>query len=65
MELKPLLAELHVGALNRAKAAENLAVDMLARVAIIKFLRVELAAQFAQMLERCRMMLRNYEGVPP
>ena len=30
-ELKPLLAEIHVAALNRAKATENLAVDMLAR----------------------------------
>ena len=62
-ELKPLLAELHLGALNRAKAGEGLAVDMLARAAILKFLRVELAAQFAQMLERCRMQLRNYEGI--
>jgi hypothetical protein len=63
MELKPLLTEMHVGALNRAKAAENLAVDMLARAAIVKFLRIELSAQFSQMLERCRMMMRNYEGV--
>jgi len=63
MELKPLLAELHVGALNRAKTTGNLAVDLLARVAIIKFLRIELNAQFAETLERCRMMLRNYEGV--
>jgi class 3 adenylate cyclase len=63
MDLKPLLAELHVAALNRAKAMGNLAVDVLARVAIIKFLRVELNAQFAQMLERCRMMLRSYEGL--
>ena len=62
-ELKPLLAELHVSALNRAKAAENLSVDVLARVAIIKFLRVELNAQFAQLLERGRMMLKSYEGV--
>jgi hypothetical protein len=62
-ELKPLLADLHVSALNRAKTAGNLAVDTLARVAIIKFLRVELNQQFAQMLERCRMMLRSYEGV--
>jgi hypothetical protein len=28
-ELKPLLAELHVSALNRAKAAENLSLDVL------------------------------------
>ena len=61
-ELKPLLAEIHVAALNRAKAAQNLALDMLARVAIIKFLRIELNGQFAQVLERCRMMLKNSEG---
>lgn len=62
-ELKPLLMDLHVAALNRAKTAGNLAVDTLARVAVIKFIRVELNAQFAQLLERCRMMLRNYDGV--
>ena len=62
-ELKPLLADLHIAAVNRAKAVGNLTVDLLARVAIIKFLRTELDAQFAQMLERCRMMLRGYEGI--
>ncbi len=61
--LKPLLAEIHTSALNRAKADSNVFVDMLARAAILKFLRVELSAQFAQMLERCRMMLKSYEGV--
>lgn len=62
-ELKPLLADLHVAALNRAKAAESPAVDVLARVAVIKFLRLELKAQFAQLLERGRMMLKSYEGL--
>ena len=62
-DLKPLLAELHVAALNRAKTASNPAVDMVARLAVIKFLRTELNAQFAQVLERCRMMLKSYEGV--
>jgi hypothetical protein len=62
-DLKPLLAELHVTTLNRAKAAENLSVDVLGRVAIIKFLRIELNSQFAQLLERGRMMLKSYEGV--
>jgi len=62
-ELKPLLADLHVSALNLAKTTGNFTVDTLARAAIIKFLRVQLNEQFAQMLERCRMMLRNYEGV--
>ena len=62
-ELKPLLLDLHASALNRSKVAGNLAVDTLARAAIIKFLRVELNQQFALALERCRMMLRSYEGV--
>src|SRR5258708_964013 len=61
-DLKPLLAAIHTVALNRAKAEENVAVDILARIAILKFLRVELAAQFSQLLERCRMMLKTYEG---
>jgi hypothetical protein len=63
MDLKQLLAELHVAALNRAKATANLAVDTVARLAVIKLLRTELNAQFAQVLERCRIMLRSYEGV--
>ena len=62
-DLKPLLAELHVAALNRAKTASNPAMDMVARLAVIKFLRTELNAQFAQVLERCRMMLKSVEGV--
>src|SRR4029077_7891182 len=62
-DLKSLLTDLHVSALNRAKAAENISIDLLGRVAIIKFLRVELNSQFAQLLERGRMMLKSYEGV--
>ena len=62
-ELKPLLAEVHSAALNRAKAEGNPSLDILARVAIIKFLRIELGLQFAQILERCRMTLKSYEGV--
>jgi class 3 adenylate cyclase len=61
--LKPLLGDLHIAALNRAKAADNLSVDLLGRLAIIKFLRIELNLQFAQLLERGRMMLRNFEGL--
>jgi hypothetical protein len=62
-ELKPLLAEVHSAALNGAKAEGNPSLDVLARVAIIKFLRIELGLQFAQILERCRMTLRSYEGI--
>ncbi|MGA8866444.1 MAG: hypothetical protein WB510_05720, partial [Candidatus Sulfotelmatobacter sp.] len=60
---KPMLAELHRAALNRAKKEENIAIDLLARLAVTKFLRLEMNQQFAQVLERCRMMLKNYEGV--
>src|SRR5271154_872075 len=62
-ELKPLLADIHSAALNRAKAEGNPSLDVLARVAIIKFLRIELGLQFAQILERCRMTLKSYEGI--
>jgi hypothetical protein len=62
-DLKPLLAEVHSAALNRAKAEGSPSLDVLARVAIIKFLRIELGLQFAQILERCRMTLKSYEGI--
>jgi class 3 adenylate cyclase len=62
-DLKPLLAEMHLSALNRAKAESNNSVDLLVRAAILKFLRTELNLQFAQILERCRVMLKSYEGV--
>ncbi len=41
-DLKEVLTELHVSALNRAKAENKIAVDLLARLAVIKFLRAEL-----------------------
>ena len=62
-ELKPALTELLVAALNRAKAENKVCIDLLARCAVIKFLRLELQQQFAQVLERCRMMLKNYDGL--
>jgi hypothetical protein len=62
-DFKSVLTELHVGSLNRAKAENKVAIDLLARLAVIKFLRMELNSQFAQVLERCRIMLKSYEGV--
>jgi len=62
-DLKPLLVELHKAALNRAKTESNLALDLLARTAVIKFLRAEMQVQFAAGLERCRSTLKSYEGV--
>jgi hypothetical protein len=62
-DFKSILTDLHVAALNRAKAEGKVVVDLLARLAVVKFLRMELNTQFAQVLERCRMMLKNYEGL--
>jgi hypothetical protein len=60
---KTLLAELHLAALNRAKKEENISVDLLARLAVTKFLRTEMNQQFAQVLERCRVLLKSYEAM--
>jgi class 3 adenylate cyclase len=60
---KPLLAELHLAALNRAKKEEKISLDLLARLAMTKFLRTEMYQQFAQVLERCRVLLKGYEGI--
>jgi class 3 adenylate cyclase len=62
-EWKPLLTELHLSALNRSKKEENLSIDLLARLAITKFLRAEMSQQFAQVIERCRVLLKSYEGM--
>jgi class 3 adenylate cyclase len=62
-EWKSLLADLQVAALNRAKKEGKVTVDVLARLAVIKFLRTEMNQQFAQVLERCRVMLKSYEGM--
>jgi len=60
---KSLLTELQVASLNRAKKDNKLSLDILARLAITKFLRTEMNLQFAQVLERCRLMLKNYDNV--
>lgn len=64
-DLKSTLSDLHVAALNRAKADNNPVLDLLGRAAIIKFLRNELNTQFGQILERCRALLKSYEGIRP
>src|SRR6202041_3115744 len=62
-DFKTLLAELHLSALNRAKKDEKISIDLLARLAVTKFLRTEMAQQFAQLLERCRVLLKSYDGI--
>jgi len=61
-EFRNALLELHVSALNRAKADNKIFIDLLARLAAIKFQRSEMLAQFAQALEQCRTKLKSYDG---
>ena len=62
-DLKTLLISIHLAILNRAKAEGNPSVDVLGRLAVLKFIRIELQAQFARILEQCRMKSKSLEGV--
>jgi hypothetical protein len=61
-EFKRLLTELHVASLNRAKSDNNVSLDLLFRLAVLKFQRAELLNQYGQVLERCRTRLKFYEA---
>jgi hypothetical protein len=61
-EFKRVTAELHLSALHGAKAMGTHSIDLLARLAAIKLLRIELATQFAEVLERCRAKVKSFEG---
>jgi hypothetical protein len=61
-EFKRLLIDLHVAALNRAKVDDNVSLDLLFRLAVLKFQRAELLNQYGQVLERCRARLKFYEA---
>jgi hypothetical protein len=62
-ELKGLLVSLHLAILNRAKAVGNPSIDLLGRLAVLKFIRSELQAQFSRTLEQCRMKSKSLEGL--
>jgi hypothetical protein len=62
-DLKGLLVSLHLAILNRAKVAGNPSVDVLGRLAVLKFIRAELQTQFARTLEQCRMKSKSLEGL--
>jgi hypothetical protein len=62
-DLKTLLVSAHLAILNRAKAEGNPSVDVLGRLAVLKFIRTELQAQFARILEQCRTKSKSLEGV--
>ena len=50
-DLKTLLVSIHLAILNRAKAEGDPSVDVLGRVAVLKFIRTELQTQFARILD--------------
>jgi len=62
-DLKGLLVELHLSILNLAKSEENPSIDVLGRLAVVKFLRSELQIQFARILEQCRTKSKSLEGL--
>jgi class 3 adenylate cyclase len=62
-DLKTVLVSIHLAILNRAKAEGNPSVDVLGRLAVLKFIRIELQTQFARILEQCRMKSKSLEGV--
>jgi class 3 adenylate cyclase len=62
-DFKTLLADLLTGALNRARNENNINIDLLARVAVLRFLRSELLNQFNVVLDRCRAKTQSLESV--
>ena len=60
-EFKRLVSELHIAALNRAKVEDNPSLDLLFRLAVLKFLRSELMTQYNAAAERCRARIKQYE----
>ena len=63
VDFKKVLVELLSSSLQRAHAETNINLDLLARVAVLKFLRTELQSQFAQVLERCRAKMKGVDTV--
>jgi hypothetical protein len=58
-DFKRCLKELQIVSLRRAREADNISLDLLCRVGLVKFLRTELGLQFTQVLERCRENLKK------
>jgi hypothetical protein len=61
-DLKTILLSIHQAILTRAKAEGNPSIDLLGRLAVLKFIRAELQAQFSKILEQCRTKSKSMEG---
>jgi len=58
-EFKRCLRELLLASLRGAREADDLDLDLLCRVGLVKFLRTELSQQFTQVLQRCKENLKK------
>ena len=61
-DLKTALLSIHQAILTRAKAEGNPSIDLLGRLAVLKFIRTELQVQFSRILEQCRTKSKSLEG---
>ena len=61
-EFKRRLSDLLIASLNRAKAEDNISLDLLARIAVLKLLRTELGEQYNATLERLRTRVKAFDG---
>ena len=59
VEFKQALAALQLAALRRAREEGDIKIDLLLRVALLKFLRSELGHQFNTVLDLCREKLKR------
>ena len=62
-DLKTVLISIHQAILTRAKAEGNPSIDLLGRLAVLKFVRTELQTQFSRILEQCRAKSKSLEGI--
>jgi hypothetical protein len=58
-EFKRCLREMQLASLREAREADDLHLDLLCRVGLVKFLRSELPQQFTQVLKRCKENLKK------
>ncbi len=58
-EFKQALSGLQLASLRSARAADDIRLDLLCRVALIKFFRTELSLQFTLVLDLCRENLKK------
>jgi hypothetical protein len=62
-DLKTQLVSIHLAILNRAKLDSNPSIDLIGRLAVIKFIRLELQAQYGKILAQCRTKSKSLEGL--